>query len=46
MFNILSHKGNVNQNNTEIPSHISQNGNYQKKQMTTNADEDAGETVP
>jgi hypothetical protein len=26
MFNILSHQGNANQNNPEIPSHPSQNG--------------------
>jgi hypothetical protein len=26
MFNILSHQGNANQNNPEIPSHTSQNG--------------------
>jgi hypothetical protein len=26
MFNILSHQGNANQNNPEIPPHISQNG--------------------
>jgi hypothetical protein len=35
MFNILNHKGNANQNYTEIPSHPSQNGNQQenKQQM-------------
>jgi hypothetical protein len=35
MFNILNHKVNANQNNTEIPSHPSQNGYYQenKQQM-------------
>jgi hypothetical protein len=35
MFNILSHKGNANQNDTEIPSHPSQNGCHQesKQQM-------------
>jgi hypothetical protein len=26
MFNILSHQGNANQNNPDIPPHISQNG--------------------
>jgi hypothetical protein len=26
MFNILSHQGNVNQNNPEIPPYTSQNG--------------------
>jgi hypothetical protein len=26
MFNILNHQGNANQNNPEIPPHISQNG--------------------
>jgi hypothetical protein len=26
MFNILSHQGNANQNNPEIPPHTSQNG--------------------
>jgi hypothetical protein len=29
MFNILSHKGNANEDNTEIPSHPSQNGCHQ-----------------
>jgi hypothetical protein len=35
MLNILSHKGNANQNNTEISSHPNLNGNHQenKKQM-------------
>jgi hypothetical protein len=35
MFNVLSHKGNANQNYAEIPSHPSQNGNHQgtKQQM-------------
>jgi hypothetical protein len=28
MFNILNHQGNANQNNTEIPLHSSQNGNF------------------
>ena len=26
MFNILNHQGNANENNPEIPPHISQNG--------------------
>jgi hypothetical protein len=26
MFNLLSHQGNANQNNSEIPPHTSQNG--------------------
>ena len=26
MFNILSHEGNANQNNSEIPLHTTQNG--------------------
>jgi hypothetical protein len=30
MFNILNHQGNANQNNPEIPSHTSQNGQDQK----------------
>ena len=30
MFNILSHKGNANQNNPEIPPHTRQNGYDQK----------------
>jgi hypothetical protein len=29
-FNILSHQGNANQNDTEIPSHSSQNGSHQE----------------
>jgi hypothetical protein len=33
MFTILSYKGNVNQNITEIPSHISQIGNQQEKKQ-------------
>jgi hypothetical protein len=34
MFNILHHKGNANQNHTEIPSHPSQNGyNQENKQQ-------------
>jgi hypothetical protein len=33
MFNILSHKGNANQNYTEIPSHPSQKGNQENKQQ-------------
>jgi hypothetical protein len=30
-FNILNHKGNANQNYTEILSHLNHNGDYQKK---------------
>jgi hypothetical protein len=30
MFSILSHKGNANQNDTEIPSHPSLNGYRQE----------------
>jgi hypothetical protein len=30
MFNILSHQGNANQNDPEVPPHTSQNG-YNKK---------------
>jgi hypothetical protein len=41
MFNILGYKGNVNQNDTEFPSHP-QNGYRQGKQATTNAGEDVG----
>jgi hypothetical protein len=37
MFNILSHQGNANQNNTEIPSHPSQNG-YHKKTVSAGKD--------
>jgi hypothetical protein len=33
MFSILSHKGNVNQNYTEISSYPSQNGNQETKQQ-------------
>jgi UDP-N-acetyl-D-mannosaminuronic acid transferase (WecB/TagA/CpsF family) len=33
MFTILSCKGNVNQNYTEIPSHPSQNGYHQKNKQ-------------
>jgi hypothetical protein len=40
MFNILSHKGNAYQNDTEISAHPSQNGYHQE---TTNAGEDVGE---
>jgi hypothetical protein len=31
MFNILSHQGNANQNNLEIPLHTLQNGKKNKK---------------
>jgi hypothetical protein len=30
---ILSHKGNVNQNGTEIPPHLSQNGYHQENKL-------------
>jgi hypothetical protein len=33
IFNILSHKGNANQNDTEIPSHTSQNGYHQENKQ-------------
>jgi hypothetical protein len=33
MFNILSHRGNANQNCTEIPSHSSQNGHHQENKL-------------
>jgi hypothetical protein len=41
MFNILSHKGNTNQNYIEIPFHPRHNGNHQN-QTTTNAGKHAG----
>jgi hypothetical protein len=33
MLNILNHKGNANQNYTEIPSHPSHIGNHQEKKQ-------------
>jgi hypothetical protein len=33
MFNILSHKGNANQNYTEILFHPNQNGNHQENKQ-------------
>jgi hypothetical protein len=33
MTTILSHKGNANQNSTEIPSHPSQKGNHQENKQ-------------
>jgi hypothetical protein len=33
VFNIFSHQGNVNQNDTEIPSHPSQNGYHQENKQ-------------
>jgi hypothetical protein len=30
MFNILSHQGNANQHDTEIPPHPTQNGHHQE----------------
>ena len=40
MLNILSHRGNANQNNPEIPPHTSQNGRSKTKVTA-----DAGENV-
>jgi hypothetical protein len=34
MFTILSHKGNANQSNTEIPSHPSHNGYIQENKQS------------
>jgi hypothetical protein len=31
VFNILSHKGNANQSDTDIPSHPCENGNHPEK---------------
>jgi hypothetical protein len=39
MFNILRNKGNANQNDTEIPSHPTENGYHQEKNTTTNTGE-------
>jgi hypothetical protein len=39
MFNIFTHQGNANQNNTEISSHPSQNSCHQENKKTTNAGE-------
>jgi hypothetical protein len=33
VFNITSHKGNANQNNTEISSHSNHNGYYQENRL-------------
>jgi hypothetical protein len=33
MFSIFSHKGNANQNSTEIPSHPSQIGLHQENKL-------------
>jgi hypothetical protein len=33
MFNILTHKGNANQNNIEIPSHPCQNGYHEENKQ-------------
>jgi hypothetical protein len=33
MFNILSHDGNANQNNTEIPPHPSQDDSHQENKQ-------------
>jgi hypothetical protein len=43
MFNILIHKGNANQN-IEIPSHSTQNGNLYEKII--NVSKDAGKRNP
>jgi hypothetical protein len=43
-INILSHKGNANQNYTEILSHPSQNGNHQENKQ--HAGKDAGKNEP
>jgi hypothetical protein len=45
VFNILSHKGNANQNNFEIPSHTNQNG-YHQENNTTSAGKDGGVKGP
>jgi hypothetical protein len=45
-FNILSHQGNANQNDTEIPSHSNQNGNHQEKPTKTNTGENVGKKAP
>jgi hypothetical protein len=42
IFYILSHKENASQNDTEIPSHPSQNGYYQENKQQINAGEVAG----
>jgi hypothetical protein len=42
MFNNLSHKGNSNQNDTEITSHSIQNGCPQENKKSTNIEEDSG----
>jgi hypothetical protein len=33
MFNILKYKGNAHQNDTEIPSHLTENDQKHKQQM-------------
>ena len=40
MFIILSHQGNANPNNPDIPPHTSQNGYDQTVQVTADAGED------
>jgi hypothetical protein len=35
MLNIVSHKGNANQNDIEIPSHPSHNGNHLENMLGT-----------
>jgi hypothetical protein len=44
-FNIIHHKGKVNQNNIEILPHHSQS-DYNQENKTTNAEEDAGKMNP
>jgi hypothetical protein len=39
IINILSHKGNSNQNYTEIPPHQGQNGHYQENKGAWGWDE-------
>jgi hypothetical protein len=43
MFNIIDHKGNANQNHTDIPTQVSQNGHCQENK---NVGEDMGEKEP
>jgi hypothetical protein len=45
MFNILYHKGNANQNGTEIPSHPSQNGNHQQQMLGRCGKKEPSDTI-
>jgi hypothetical protein len=47
MFNIPVHKGNTNQNYTEIPSHPNENGNHQKnkQQMLVRMEREKGTLI-